>query len=109
LVSSSPKDNMQKFIYFLPRALAVLITIFFAIFILEGFSPEFSWQDSLAHFGVALIMLLATIFAWKKPKIGGWFFILAGIYFIKGLFVAIPLLLSGILFLAEGFGKKIKR
>jgi hypothetical protein len=97
---------MKKLIYYLPRALAVLIVFFFALFILEGFSPEFFWQDSLSHLVITAIMLLATILAWKKPKVGSWFFILAGIYFIKGLFLSIPLLLAGILFLIEGFRKK---
>lgn len=67
---------MEKFIYYLPRALAILIVALLSIFILEGFGPEYGWQDSLMHLLVALVALGAAIAAWKWPKIGGWVFVL---------------------------------
>ncbi len=106
---------MKNFIYYLPRALAILIVVFFSIFILEGFSPEFGWIDSLMHLLVALVALGATIIAWKWPKIGGWIFIIFGLLFLSmafrsqywgGLIIGGVPLLTGILFLIEGFRKK---
>jgi hypothetical protein len=91
------------------------------MFILEGFSPGFGWQDSLMHLLMALIALGATIVAWKWPKIGGWIFILLGLKLLLMIFNeqswswinvmiigGIPLL-TAILFLIEGFRKSNKK
>ncbi|MCJ7789410.1 MAG: hypothetical protein MUP69_04370 [Candidatus Atribacteria bacterium] len=109
---------MKKFIYYLPRILSILIVSFLALFILEGFSPGFGWQDSLMHLLMALIALGATIVAWKWPKIGGWIFVLLGLKFLlmifrepswnNGMIIGgIPLLI-GILFVIEGFRNRDK-
>jgi uncharacterized membrane protein SirB2 len=109
---------MQKFIYYLPRILSILIVSFLALFILEGFSPEFSWQDSLYHLIITLIVLGGTILAWKRPKIGGWIFILLGLLIYLntifrqqwwgGIIIGGIPLLTGILFLMERFRKSNK-
>jgi len=52
---------MKKFIYYLPRILSILIVVFLAMFILEGFSPGFGWQDFLVHLLMTLSALGATI------------------------------------------------
>jgi len=64
---------------------------------------------------MTLIALGATILAWKRPKIGGWIFVLLGLglmYLLffrqqwrDGIIVGGILLLTGILFLIEGFRK----
>lgn len=105
---------MKTFIYYLPRTLSMLIVLFFAMFILEGFSPDFGWQDSLAHLILTLVFLAVTIVAWKWPGIGGWIFAAAGIFYLYDNFNlqrpdiliigGIPLI-TGILFLAEGLRK----
>jgi hypothetical protein len=97
---------MKKFIYYLPRVLAILITTFFYLFVLEGFSPEFGWQSGLMHFILATAVLLFTILAWKRPKIGGWFFLLTGLYFFRSLPICLALILVGVLFLIEWVRKK---
>jgi len=108
---------MKKFIYCLPRILAILIVAFLAMFILEGFSPGFGWQDSLMHLLMALSALGATVLAWKRPKLGGWIFVLLGLTFFllifrqqlwNGIIIGGVPLLSGILFLVEGFRKNNK-
>lgn len=106
---------MKKFLYYLPRALALAIVGFFSLFVLEGFGPGFGWQDSVAHLAAALVILAMAILAWKRPKIGGWLFAALGLYFLQGISSAqwlnslliggVPLLV-GILFLIEGFAKK---
>lgn len=106
---------MKKFLFWLPRALTILIVAFFAMFVLEGFGPDFGWQDSVAHGVLALVALAVAIIAWKKPKIGSWFFVAFGIYYLlmafkswewTGLLVGGVPLLTGVLFLVEGFRKK---
>jgi type II secretory pathway component PulF len=107
---------MKKFIYYLPRVLAVLIVAFLAVFILEGFGPEFSWQASLSHAILTLVVLAVTVVSWKWPKIGGWVFALFGVMYlfrasgenwVSGLVLGGLPLLIGVLFLVEGF-KKVK-
>lgn len=107
---------MNKFLYWLPRVLAILITAFFYMFVLEGFMPGFGWADALAHFVLATVVLLVTILAWKKPKVGGFVFAIVGIRFLipavfrtpslDSLIIGGIPLLTGILFIIEGFRKK---
>lgn len=109
---------MKKFLYFLPRILAILITAFFAIFIAEGFSPEFSWVDSLVHAIPAAILAVATYVSWKRPLIGGWIFLVPGFLLLVNAFtreqwwislpLVLPLILVGVLFVVEGFRQKKK-
>ena len=90
------------------KILSIIIVCFFAIFILEGFGPEFNLMDSLSHLLLTLVILGITALAWKKPQIGGWFFVLLGLVYLVDnfnsnyisliMFSAIPLL-TGILFL----------
>lgn len=85
---------MKKIIYYLPRIITVLIVAFFAMFIFEGFSPEFKWQDSMFHLITALIVLAITIMAWKLPKVGGVVFVVLGLFLC---FFIHPLLWNGII------------
>jgi hypothetical protein len=88
------------------RTLSVLIVAFFAVFILEGFSPVFDRGDLLSHGALTLVALAITIVAWKWPRIGGWLFIasgLAGLILLKwsitaALIAGAPIL-AGVLFL----------
>ncbi|MFA5086861.1 MAG: hypothetical protein WC470_00995 [Candidatus Paceibacterota bacterium] len=101
--------SINKPIYYLARILSVLIVVFFAVFILEGLSPEFGVMDSLSHLIPTLVVLLISAIAWKWAKIGGWLFILFGIYcllFFKmdlssAVIGGVPVI-TGILFLLEG-------
>jgi len=106
---------MQKFLYVLPRALAILMVGFTAIFILEGFSPEFSIGDALSHAVLTFVIAVATAVAWKWPKYGGWIFFLIAFPFMTPLLrgdfegasmIGLVPLLTGILFIREGFAKK---
>jgi len=102
---------MHRVLYVIPRSLAISITIFFAVFILEGFGPEATWIDLIAHCIVAVAVLAATVIAWRWPDTGGWLFLIVGIYYLRSIFSeewwngliigGIPLL-TGFLFLADG-------
>ncbi|MCK9393312.1 MAG: hypothetical protein WCX30_00135 [Candidatus Paceibacterota bacterium] len=108
---------MKKILYCLSRILAILIIAFFAVFILEGFGPGFGWQDAVMHGLVALVIFGMTVIAWKWPKVGGWFFVILGSYYLvmsygkewwSGLIIGFIPLLTGILFLIEGLVFKKK-
>lgn len=101
---------MKKFTRYLARTLAILIVGFFAIFILEGFSPGFNWQDALSHLLLTVVILGITIVAWKWPRIGGWFFVILGGYYLlmilkdqwtNGLIIGLIPIITGILFLTD--------
>jgi len=105
---------MKQALYYLPRVLTILIAVFFSIFILEGFGQGFDWVDSLMHLLLTMAVLAATIIAWKWPKVGGWIFVLLGIFFSwffhpllpNGLVIGSAPFVAGVLFLIEWFSKK---
>jgi hypothetical protein len=90
---------MKKILFYLPRIFSIMLVAFFALFILEGFDPNFGWQSGLMHFFLAFVILAVTILAWKKPKLGGWLFIILGLYFWNSLPIATTHIVTGILFI----------
>ncbi|MFA6919211.1 MAG: hypothetical protein WC244_03860 [Patescibacteria group bacterium] len=106
---------MKKLLYYLPRISSILIVLFFAAFIVEGFDPEFGWQSGLMHGLLMLVVLAIVIFTWKWPKIGGWIFILSGAWYLftvlsqgwwGGIFIGSVPLAVGILFLVGAYIKR---
>ena len=101
--------TMKTLLYYLPRILSLIIVGFFALFILEGFSPEFGWPSALAHLGLTLMMLVAATVAWEYPKLGGWVFLALSLSFafllrqdqLSSLIIAGTFLLTGLLFLVQ--------
>ena len=106
---------MKKVLFYLPRFLAILITGFLLFLFLKGFhlnSP--TWQDFLMHLLTILVPLIITVLAWKKPNIGGWMFFGIGLFLAlqvnlndlnEAIFSLMPLI-TGLLFLIEGYFKK---
>lgn len=99
----------NKILYWAPRILSILIITFFALFILEGFSPGFGWRDSVMALLITLVAIVATVISWKRPNIGGWLFILFGIFWVimlhtrllNCLVIGGMPIITGILFLLE--------
>jgi len=101
---------MKKLLFYLPRILSLIIVIFFAVFILEGIGPDFTWRDSLMHFLLTLVVLAVTLISWKRSKIGGWLFILLGLFWLItlhaltnsiGMIIGGVHLITGLLFLFD--------
>jgi len=107
---------MKKFLFYLPRVLSIILVGFFALFIAEGFDPEFGWQSGVGHAVLALAVGLLVWATWKRPKIGGWVFVAMGLWYwwssiiragwYGGWFLGSIPILIGVLFLVEGFRKK---
>ncbi|MFA4995605.1 MAG: hypothetical protein WC536_00470 [Patescibacteria group bacterium] len=107
----------EKIMHWTPRVLSALLTLFFLSFVLETFSPQFSWQDGLSHLILGLLTLGITILAWKKPQAGGMIFMLIGgsfliaikentpAFWIIGL---VPLTIGLLFYLSETRGKDQK-
>ncbi len=99
---------MKKFLYWIPRILSALITLFWMSFVF--LSHGLSWE-TLIESGVWAIILLITILAWKNQIVGKLGFIALGIFYIiltKGdadfiayFIITGPLFLIGILFLLD--------
>lgn len=120
--SSSNRTIMpkHKIIYWIPRILSILFILFLAIFSLDVFDEGLGfWQTILGlfmHNIPALILLLFTIIAWKRPLVGAVAYIFAGALYLvlmtmvgvprfqalsMSIIIAGPALLVGILFLVE--------
>lgn len=103
---------MRLVLHYLPRALSVVLTAFLFTFVVEGFTPGFGLMDSLAHLSLGTVVLVIAVLAWKKPLIGGAFFLAIGAYYLFlslgrvawwiGLLAASVPLLTGALFVADG-------
>jgi len=108
---------MKKFLYWLPRVLSILFICFLTLFSLDVFDIEAPWYQLVGAFFMhsipSLILIGVTVLAWKKPKIGGWVFIAAGLVLAIvvrfnpiSLVIFVPPVLIGILYLIAD--KKIK-
>lgn len=106
---------MKKIIHVLARVLAVVIVLFFGVFILEGFSPEFTLGAAISHLISTAVVLAIAVIAWKKPTIGGWIFIALSLVFgvmsrfnLQTIYIFGFLVFTGILFLLDGRNKAVK-
>jgi hypothetical protein len=88
----------------LPKILSVLLLLFVSVFALDVFnSPQ--WPLALLmHLLPSFVLLVLTIIAWKRPRVGGILFILVGLVtqillFKNSLIIALPMAIIGVLFL----------
>lgn len=95
---------MKKHIHFLPRILSILFIVFISLFALDVFE-EPQWLLALIiHLIPSYILIILTIIAWKKPRIGGILFLITGLILLgisRSLVIATPALFIGILFLIQ--------
>jgi len=114
------KKKTNKWLYWSPRILAILFTIFISLFALDVFGESYGfWQVILAlliHLVPTFILVIALLIAWRWELAGGIIFIVLGLWyiimvfgkltFITILLMAGPLFLIGILFLLNRFLRK---
>lgn len=112
-------SRIGKFIYLMPRALAILFIVFLSIFALDVFAEDYTVLETIValfmHLIPSFIVILVLIASWKEELIGGVLFVILGIaYFIMSwgkatpvayVFMIGPVFLTGILFLLN---KKLK-
>jgi len=118
---------MNKFIYWTPRVLSILLIVFLAIFSLDVFEENLGfWKTILGlliHNIPSIILAVIIWISWKYEIVRGVTFIIAGIahmifslvrahvepwyiYFLGLLIIDIPAFLIGILFLIGWHKKK---
>lgn len=108
----SQKDT---FFYWLPRIMAMVFIGFLAVFAFDVFQPGKSMTEIIRAFLIHLmpnyLLILALLIAWKKEELGGFLFILIGIFFSvffntytlfsAFMLVSFPAFLIGVLFLVH--------
>lgn len=100
---------MLKLLYWFPRCIAILFTIFLSLFALDSFSLE-NWLIAfLIHLIPTFILIFLTIISWKHEMIGGILFVLVGIFMIfyydNGV-IPLPVIIAGGLFMLHSCMKK---
>jgi len=125
--------KVNKFVFWIPRILAILFILFLALFSLDIFDGNYGFLGTILglfmHNIPAMILLIIIIISWKHELVGAIAFILAGILYIARLLItammnppfewymlswsitiAGPAFLVGILFLIGWLQKrKVKR
>lgn len=74
-----------KILYWCPRVLAILFVVFLSLFSFDGFTEFNGWQTILAviiHLAVPVVVLLATVVAWKKDLVGTIIFFALAVYYV---------------------------
>ena len=117
-------NKINKFIYWTPRILGVLLILFLAMFSLDVFEPGLTVSQIaiglFMHNIPVLLLFIILIISWKHEIVGGVAFILAGLLYIGltltrvpwylalswSLIIAGPAFFIGILFLVGWFKKK---
>ncbi|MCX6708956.1 MAG: hypothetical protein NTW67_04915 [Candidatus Woesearchaeota archaeon] len=78
--------KINRFVYWLPRILAILFLLYLAMFSLDIFDANYDfWGTVLGlfmHNIPVLVLLIVLIIAWKYELVGGIVFILAGLLYI---------------------------
>jgi len=121
-----------KILHWLPRIICILAILFISMFALDAFNPERTiWQqivDFLMHLIPSFVLIVLLIIAWKWEFIGGIIFALIGLGFSPFiymhnykmnhsvwqsleivLFINIPFVIVGILFMVSHYNKKKNR
>jgi|GEM_PF-1023456 len=104
---------MQKILFYLSRALTIVIVIYIMFFINLTPPPGFAGLFSTAHILLLLVVLGISIAAWKLPMMGGVLFFIFGFRFYimiarpdnatPGLIILGVLMLTAALFIWEGY------
>jgi hypothetical protein len=99
--TSYNKNSMKKFIYWLPRILAVAFVCFISVFALDAFDTP-QWPVALfMHLIPSFVLCGATVLAWKRPYAGSVLFIFIGglfAFFMHSILLAVPAFIIGITF-----------
>ena len=106
------ESTLSKILYWLPRICGIALAAFFIVF---TFASHGVSVDSLVESSVWLALVIMTIIAWKWEGVGGLIFIAVGLIFIAltysratitgYLAVAIPVIITGILFIISKYRK----
>jgi len=96
--------KVKKILYWLPRILAIFYICFFGMFAFDVFG-EPQWLLALfMHLIPSIVLLFLTVVAWKKERVGGILFCLAGVFMLvyyHTIGIALPAFAISFLFLLK--------
>jgi hypothetical protein len=79
-------ERLRKIIHWAPRVASIAIIFFISLFSFDVFDTEASTLQLLGGFLMhnipSIVMLVLLFFAWRRPQVGFWAFLAAGIVFI---------------------------
>ena len=115
------KKPRKTFLYWSPRVLSILFAAFITLFALDVFSEGYAFGELLValfmHLVPTFLIIIAIIIAWKRERVGAILFIGLAIFYVSMtafrmhwtayLFIPLPLLIIGILYLLSWDQKKI--
>ena len=107
------KEPRKTILYWCPRILSILFAAFISIFALDVFDEGYAFGELMValfmHLVPTFLIIIAIIIGWKREWIGAILFIGLAIFYIAMtafrmhwtayLFIPLPLLIIGILYL----------
>lgn len=112
-------NKLNKFLYWLPRVLGILFSLFMSLFALDVFTEGYTLSQVTIAFFIHLlpvyVLIIALLIAWKREVMGGLIFIFLGTFFIirfsnqdflSYLIISGCLFLIGLLFILSKFFKR---
>ena len=117
------KRKGNKWLYWIPRILAILFTVFISLFALDVFAEGYTFWQAIGAFFIHLvpvyILLIALAIAWRFELVGGIAFIILGLWYVIMTFnrahysaillIPVPLFIIGILFLVNFLIRKLRK
>lgn len=109
--------TVERFLYWIPRILGILISLFLIVLSTDVFGEEYGFWEALGGFLVHLIpaylVIIALVVAWRWELIGGLLFLAIGLLaiiffgrgsnFVPSLVLATPPMLTGLFFITHKY------
>jgi hypothetical protein len=78
--------RLGKIVHWAPRLAAIAVIFFISLFSLDVFDTQATiWQllgGFLIHNIPSIVLFILLFFAWKRPQVGFWAFLVAGVLFV---------------------------
>jgi hypothetical protein len=99
MIKINKTQNVNKYIYWIPRILSILFICFLTLFSLDVFSMNLGFLEAIGAFFMhsipSIVLAIILAISWKYEIIGGIIFILAGISYTS--LLVITMIRSGFL------------
>lgn len=110
------KEKVTGALYLLPRVLSLIMIVFTSVFALDVFGQLGWFVALLMHLVPSFVLVILTIFSWRRGRIGGIIFLIFGALLavfthFETYFISISLIMIGIFYIISDIykHKTIKR
>lgn len=100
--------STKRILFFAPRVLCILFTLFLSVFALDVFSEDYSFREAilalLRHLVPTYLVVIVLVIAWRWERVGAILFAALALFFLiasggSSWIISGPLFLVGVLFL----------